>query len=267
MRFQFLNINSAPGLALGVLSTLFISIGSFAQQSILKAEPMGHTVEVGEEFEVTLKIDPDGDTISVADVYMSFDPQYLEVVAMEQLEGPLSNTHIGPEYNNSEGKLQLGAFRLQEPFATEEFSFVKITFSALEPTPQTQIRHELNNFPRTVLAFEGANKLESLNPVDVTILGTTVGDDELEAKPFLTVSPTVGRGQVDVSFRMLKPSKANVQVLDANGRHIDVLYSGDVQPGKTYRFQFDGTQLATGQYMIRLITDGERLVRDFVIAR
>lgn len=83
----------------------------------------------------------------------------------------------------------------------------------------------------------------------------------------ISSSPNPTTGTSSVRFTPSHSGAATLEVYDMNGRMVDALFSGAIQEGLDYRFDFDGSQLPDGVYIFRLRTDNEVLKEKFIIAR
>lgn len=59
-----------------------------------------------------------------------------------------------------------------------------------------------------------------------------------------------------IEFVLDVEGEATVEVFDASGRSVAVPFRGRVSPGVRYRVPFDGSSLASGSYLVRLISSG-----------
>ncbi|MEM9051644.1 MAG: T9SS type A sorting domain-containing protein [Bacteroidota bacterium] len=83
----------------------------------------------------------------------------------------------------------------------------------------------------------------------------------------ITSSPNPTEGYSQVSFSVQEPQQATLEVMDMNGRVIEMLFSGMTDPNSEYRFEFDGSVLPNGVYLYRLTSEGEVKIEKFMIAR
>jgi hypothetical protein len=57
-----------------------------------------------------------------------------------------------------------------------------------------------------------------------------------------------------------------MEILDSNGQLVDRLYNGHAAANETYTVDVDKNQLASGVYMIRLLTNSGQALQRVVIA-
>jgi hypothetical protein len=78
-------------------------------------------------------------------------------------------------------------------------------------------------------------------------------------------NPTTGLSQV--IFKTAETGRTLVEVFDAAGRNIAVLFNKEAQQSEEYCLQFDGSYLPNGIYVYRLTTGKEIIIDKFMIAR
>ena len=83
----------------------------------------------------------------------------------------------------------------------------------------------------------------------------------------ITSSPNPTEGFSQVSFSVPEPQQATLEVMDMNGRVIEMLFSGMTDPNSEYRFDFDGSGLPNGVYLYRLTTDREVVTEKILILK
>ncbi|MEK6650017.1 MAG: glycoside hydrolase family 3 C-terminal domain-containing protein, partial [Bacteroidota bacterium] len=70
-----------------------------------------------------------------------------------------------------------------------------------------------------------------------------------------------------LSFTVDREAAASLQVSDALGRTVGVLFQEVALPGRTYRVRFDGANLPAGVYFVRLSTVGRMCVRKMLLVK
>lgn len=78
--------------------------------------------------------------------------------------------------------------------------------------------------------------------------------------------PNPTEGATRVEFKVAESGRAVVEVFDASGRSVAVLFSGEAEADKTYIRNFDGSGLPAGIYLYRLTTEYTSVTRKFMIA-
>lgn len=265
---------SKIGKRLGTMSltlgALVFSLGLSAQSGQILHSPEYIETTVGETFEVTVNIDAGGDPVSVIDVHMRFNPWELEVVGVESLVNNMSGLMIDPTFNNNEGTISIGAFEIGDNLPTGQFPMLNITFMALSPTASAYVGHPLNEFPRSLFAYAGENMLSNIGPLDINILPAVVSSvEELNVgnEPTLAVWPNPASDDVFVRFELVSSGTVSVDLLDASGKIVADVYRGSAAAGAPYRFDLDVSDLSTGMYLCRMITDEGVLVERVVVRR
>lgn len=90
---------------------------------------------------------------------------------------------------------------------------------------------------------------------------TTPGGPEISSSP----NPTSGTSVV--SFSIMRPENATLEVYDLNGRSLEVVYTGQTNPEQEYRFEYDASALPQGVYLYRLTTETATVVAKFMVAK
>jgi len=85
--------------------------------------------------------------------------------------------------------------------------------------------------------------------------------------PGIAINPNPTTGASTISFTAVSEEYTTLEVYDMNGRLVEALFAGTVQPDATYRFEFDGSALSNGVYLYRLTTETESVNEKFIIAR
>lgn len=83
----------------------------------------------------------------------------------------------------------------------------------------------------------------------------------------ISAKPNPTEGLSTVSFTAFDPGNATLEVFDLNGRLVESIFAGAIQPDTEYRFDFDGSALPNGIYIYRLTTETEIINEKFMIAR
>ena len=121
----------------GIADSLGDTPGTFAE---LMITPPTVTVDVGQVFTITVEIDPAGQRIGAADVFLAFDPRFLQVVGpdgtptdeivpiLEEFNAPLANI-----VDNASGLIAYGAMGTAPYIPTGNIRLCHIPFRALRP--------------------------------------------------------------------------------------------------------------------------------------
>ncbi len=192
---------------------------SNAQSAAINFLPATIDAEVGESFFVEVHFDTDNIPISVFDLHMLFDANYLEVLSIEKLQGDLFGYHKTPVFDNINGKMDMAAFQIGKTIP-ESFSVIKIEILALAPTELTEITQNTTGFPKTLLAYGGQDVLGSTGNLEVHITDVAsgiehpVGTDEFG----LNIWPNPATDFANISFTVKEAKEISVKIFDATSR-------------------------------------------------
>lgn len=256
----------APFLAIFLL---VLPGGVVAQSGQITHNPAQIETIVGETFEVVVEINPGSDPISVIDIHMLFDPAFLEVQEIENLNQGFTGNLIAPEFNNADGSISMASFELGTSIPAQNFEAVKITFKALMETQETNVLHPMDIFPKTMLAYNGINRLGNVGDLDITILAADIVSDGLEETDDfdLAVWPNPAMDHAFITFTAEQATAVTLELYDLTGKKLDEIYRGHVVPGVENRFEVDVRHLAAGLYMCHLITDQGSIDRKLVVGK
>ncbi len=107
----------------------------------------------------------------------------------------------------------------------------------------------------------------------IRILGTP-GVEESPRRIYQTrleVWPNPARGRVNIEYELARAGPVELSVLDATGRKVAVLASGRHEPGRYSvpllpgMLSTESCMLSSGVYFVRLVADGQRIVRKVVV--
>jgi len=83
----------------------------------------------------------------------------------------------------------------------------------------------------------------------------------------IQISPNPTSGTVAVGLNSALQGYTTIEVYDASGRLVEMLYSGEVEPDVHYRFDFDGSVLPNGIYLVRATSNGVSSQEKMIISR
>lgn len=265
------NRHSIKSIIAGSIAILYTALpaGVMAQNAQITHNPTQVETIAGDTFEVILEINPNGEQVSVVDMHMHFDPTYLEVQEIVNLQQGFSGNLIAPEYDNAAGTISMASFELGSTLPAGNFEAVKITFKALLETTETNVIHPMDIFPKTLLAYEGINKLGSIGDLNITILASDIVSDGLEESDVsnLALWPNPTMNHAFISFTAKQATEATLELYDLTGKKLDEIFRGNVAPGVENRFEIDVRHLASGVYMCRLITDEGNVGRKLIVGK
>lgn len=263
MKIQKINIGSQLRYITVAAAGLFFSLSISAQSGTITHSPDNVEAQLGESFEVVVNINPADEPVSVIDLHMRFNPTFLEVVSLEVLQGNLGNMMISPSFNNEEGTITMGAFDIGVNMPVSEFSMLKITFVGIASTEGTFVAHPNNIFPKSIMAYAGENQLNSVGPLDITILGgETVSVADLNQESMhMDLWPNPARNEAFVTFQSINTGFTSIELCDLTGQVVSTVYKGSLASGVKHTFEIDVHNLSDGMYLCRVISDNDILVK------
>lgn len=232
---------------------------SNAQSASIHFVPATVEAEVGETFFVEVQFNTANVPISVFDLHMLFDANYLEVLSIEKLQGDLFNYHQAPTFNNESGKMDMAAFQIGKTIPAS-FSVIKIELLAKTPTELTEVTQNTTGFPKTLLAYAGEDVLGSTGSLEVKITGEATGIDNPKGTDEfgLNVWPNPATDSANISFTVKEGKEATLRIFDASGKLVKAVFSGSVIPGAEKKIVIDINDFASGDYMCQL-TSGNKV--------
>ncbi len=241
---------------------------SNAQSASINFVPAAVEAEVGESFFVEVQFNTANVPISVFDLHMLFDANYLEVVSIEKLQGDLFSYHKAPVFNNENGKMDMAAFQIGKTIP-ESFSVIKIQLLALAPTELTEITQNTTGFPKTLLAYGGQDVLGSTGSLEVKINGEATGIDNPKGTDEfgLNVWPNPATDNANISFTVKEAKEVSLKIFDVNGKLVKAVFSGSVTPGAEKTLTVDINDFASGDYMCQLISGDKVQVKKLNVVK
>jgi|SRR5690554_4932729 len=266
-----MKIYSKPSITALFIAIILLALPGemMAQSAQINHNPSQVEVEVGETFEVIIEINPASELVSVVDIHMLFDPVYLEVQSIENLQQGFSGNLIAPEFNNIAGTISMASFELGSSIPTQNFEAVKITFKALMESQATHVTHPMNVFPKTLLAYNGENRLGSVGDLEITILPGALVSDGIQDNDVsnLTLWPNPATEYAYITFTAKRVTQIALELYDLKGKKLAEIYNGNIDAGIENRFEIDVRNLAAGVYISRVVTDQGAIDRKLVVDR
>ncbi len=194
-------------------------------------EPSSQTVDPGVTFEMQVRINPNGEAIAAADVYINFDPMYLSVV--EIVNGTGLDIFVKP-YNNETGTIDIGAGTLGDPLTTA-FTLVTLRLQGKAGTGgnPTQLVFSFGSGRVTVVKDEfDQNKLGDHTNASVYVTGATPTGPPPTATRTPTLTRTATATQTEIPTRTATPTVTRTpvgpptEIEFQDGRSPNMLYSG-----------------------------------------
>lgn len=93
--------------------------------------------------------------------------------------------------------------------------------------------------------------------VDVSSAGTITGN-----KNTLSIFPNPAADQIDVVYSSSSEERISIELLDATGRNLGLIFSGKHQGKQAYKYALD---LPSGVYFCRIVAEDGTLTKPFVV--
>ncbi len=253
-----------------LMAILGISGYASAQAAEMKFDTNEITVQEGETFSVKMLFNTNEFPVSVFDIHLQYESEYLQVTGMEVLDEGFFSYHVSPTFDNSSGKIDMAAFQIGKQTPSGNFEVVEITFLAMAPTQFTKVYHPMDVFPKSLLAYGGENILGSATDLKVTITESgTVGIEDINNVDGLDLSvwPNPSSDVAFASFRLKDAKRVVLSVFDVNGKLIKELFNGNAAPETDYKFEIEVSDLASGSYQCVLNVDGRSITKSIIVGR
>ena len=238
--------------------------GTKCQLQIL---PAAVEVYEGEVFETQVIIETGNVPISVFDLHLAFDNEFLQVVEVEMLSESSFNYHLPAEFSNNDGELDLAAFHLGAD-VSEDFVVANITFMAESATELTQVTHPMNVFPKSVIAYGGEDVTGEVGNLDVTIVGSPLSDgidDEDGIK--IGLWPNPASDITKLNFELRESKQISLRLYSAEGKLMKTIFEGNAQAGIPYQFEINVSDLAQGNYTAQLVAGDSSFSKKLTVTR
>lgn len=163
-----------------------------APSSNLTFTPSTQTVNVGDEFTLEATVDPGQNFVSFVQFSLTYDPAYLEVVAIEPNITAFPLTLEGPTINDGSASIAVGIGADVTKAIQTPTTVATVRMEALAATGATSTNISFTTGDTQVLSLSvddqpGENVLSSATPAQVTILAS----GSATPTPTTTVVPTV----------------------------------------------------------------------------
>ncbi|MBC3542128.1 PKD domain-containing protein [Rufibacter sp. H-1] len=105
------------------------------------------------------------------------------------------------------------------------------------------------------------------------VLLTTVISPEIEQTPQIqtldsfTAHPNPFSDKVAVGFTLAAEEEVILEVYNLQGQLVQTLFAGKAMAGKAYQYEFDGSKLANGVYICRIMVAGKTTVKRLLLDR
>jgi len=240
-----------------------------AQNGKIAGMPQELIVHEGQEFEVLMIVDPGSGPVSAVDLNLRYDPEMVTVLAIEPVNSPLNLNAIETKINHEEGWIIYNAFRLTEPWPILPFQLIRIRFLALAQTDRTVLYHELENNPKSLLAYAGKNTMESAPDVILTILPPPSIETENAHHVINEINYNCEKNGTDciIAFSLQEVTPVRVTISHDKDELNEVLFDNIGQPGTNYQFRFDTSMLPSGSYTLQMNAGGAEYTRHFSLPK
>lgn len=252
------------------MAILGLSGYATAQSAEMKFETDEITVQQGETFSTKVLFNTADMPVSVFDIHLQYDSEFLQVTSIETLNEGFFSYIVAPAFDNSSGKVDMAAFQIGKETPSGEFEIVKISFLALAPTELTKVYHPMDVFPKSLLAYAGENIMANANDLKVTITeGNTVGVDGLEGAEGMNLSvwPNPSQDVAFVSFNLKDADQVVLSIFDLNGKLIKEVFNGNATSNTEYKFEIEVSNFASGSYQCVLSFDDKSVTKSMVVGR
>ncbi len=103
----------------------------------------------------------------------------------------------------------------------------------------------------------------------ITVNGVTSVNDETAPRVFQLIQnyPNPFNPTTVIEFSVEKLEHATLKVYNMLGQEVAQLFDGMAEPGHYYKFNFDGSQIGSGMYFYRIITDSHTAVRKMLLLK
>ena len=121
----------------------------------------------GQSFAIDIMVEPNGQKVSAADVFTSFDPRRLTV--LDILPGDAFEQVLRSRFDNTKGQVDYGAASLRGP-RTDDFLLARLLVRATEVTGTFTVELDRESPRATQVAQDGQAVLDELLPLILEIL-------------------------------------------------------------------------------------------------
>jgi len=256
-------------IGLALVFVMGATLGSEAQNVQIKPIPEVVEVEVGETFTVDIALNQMENPVSVVDMFLNFDPEYLQVQSITILQEEDYNFHIPPSFNNENGRIKMSAFKLDGNVSEGDVGFVEIEFLALVETDLTEVSHNQNIFPTTTLAFAGEKVQADTNPLLVSINSADPLSDGLlsEDEYSLDLWPNPASNYAIVTLKLPIDERVRISLYDNTGRLLKSVFEGMMYSSTTNHFDLDLQHLADGVYAVEFLLGDQIHTEKLIISK
>ena len=253
-----------------LMAILGLSGYATAQSAEMNFETNEISVQVGETFSTKVLFNTADMPVSVFDIHLLYDTEFLQVTGIETLDEGFFNYHVTPTFDNSTGKVDMAAFQIGKQTPSGNFEVIKISFLALAPTEFTKVYHPMDVFPKSLLAYAGENILGNANDLKVTITEVgAVGIDGVDGVEGMDLSvwPNPSQDMAFISFKLKDADQVVLSIFDSNGKLIEEVYNGNITSNTDYKFEIEVSNFASGAYQCVLNFDDKSIAQSMVVGR
>ncbi|MFA4845562.1 MAG: cohesin domain-containing protein [Patescibacteria group bacterium] len=139
-----------------------------AGAALMTLDSTDYFVERGEQFDLTVRVTPNGEALDTVRAVVMFDPALLQVQNVS-LTGAFDRVAPGNYYDNTTGTVSWGAFTLDGP-VTASTSFITISFLGLQ---EGKGEVELSEGSRAISSGEERIDAQSFGTSEVSVTAST----------------------------------------------------------------------------------------------
>ena len=242
--------------ALQLIIMLLLCIPGLGQHAKTFFEPEFQKVKLGDTFQTRIIFYTGHEPISAFDIHLEFDPEILKVVSIKDLQSDVFTYHRPFKFDNSLGKIDASAYQIDKTVPTDKFAIAEISFLAISPK-KTAVKHVLNDFPKTIMAYGGVNMLQIARDLNIEIEGESLGNhsDLNEMELGLEIWPNPSNVSSQVQFKIPYADRVHLGLYDLKGNLISEIYEGEISENIPYLFNINVLDLSSGVYACRLLTN------------
>jgi len=238
-----------------IISMFLLSSSSMGQHGKTFFTPEVQKVKLGEKFKTQIVFYTGNEPLSAFDIHLKFDPTILKVLSVKNLQPDLFTYHRPFKFDNRNGKIDASAYQYNREVPSDNFAIAEITFIGISPE-KTLVKHVLDDFPKTIMAYGGVNMLQRAKNLKIEIVGETLRKDlnSDETDLGLEVWPNPSRVSSQIQFETPYSGRARLGLYDLKGNLISDIYQGNVLKDTPYQFEIDVQNLSNGIYYCRILT-------------
>jgi len=116
------------------------------------------------------------------------------------------------------------------------------------------------------VSLDPNSTIELTTEYDEIALVTTDSDETISEHKLLPNYPNPFNPATTIEYQLSQNTQVLLEVYDVSGRRVQVL-ANDTRPAGHYSAEFDGSNLASGMYMVRFQADNEVQIRKITLIK